>query len=202
MLVSQRRLRREESGEQTREGRVEVEIQVELDGAEIAATGEAAPRFHRTVVEPCTLIKHKASCVQAGKERFLPAHRKDLETVGNASRREVLGSRLRTSVRGRLRDGGQSRARRACNCWFGRSYAGRRSPLADAKRCAEPYQCRHRKTKRKPIGSSRTASISRAEPGATDQTLHERIDLGGVAKYQARTEQERVVFRVIPERAA
>ena len=58
------------------------------------------------------------------------------------------------------------------------------------------------KTKRKLIGSSRTASISRAEPGATDQTLHERIDLGGVAKYQARTEQERVVFRVTPERAA
>ena len=48
------------------------------------------------------------------------------------------------------------------------------------------------KTKRKLIGSGRTASIPSAEPGATHQTLQERIDLGGVAERQARTEQEGV----------
>src|SRR5215472_1689703 len=48
------------------------------------------------------------------------------------------------------------------------------------------------KTKRKLIGSGRSASIRSAKPGATHETLHERIDVGGVAERQARTEQERV----------
>src|SRR5215831_19817954 len=48
------------------------------------------------------------------------------------------------------------------------------------------------KSKGKLIGSGRSASIPSTEPGAARQTLHERIDVGGVAKRQARTEQERV----------
>ena len=48
------------------------------------------------------------------------------------------------------------------------------------------------KSERKLIGSGRSAAIRSAEPGATHKTLHERIDVGGVAQGQARTEQERV----------
>ena len=48
------------------------------------------------------------------------------------------------------------------------------------------------KSKSKLIGSGRSACVPSAEPRAAHQTLHERIDVGGVAKRQAWTEQEGV----------
>src|SRR5215472_11576890 len=173
--TSARGIRRADSRKaKTEMDEVALKIQVEFEGGQRAQSTEA-------------------SCAQEGKERSFLRAAEISRTQGYAAPRSSCGPQqgCRFEIASEMEDNPQ---RDAC-------------AIDGLARVTQPYVVHLRtqsdvrnhtdidaaaKSKGILIGSGRSASIPSAEPGAAHQTLYEGIDVGGVAKRQARTDQERV----------